>query len=187
MIAEHLEFHEVDEARWPDLVSVFEGRGGPRNCWCLLWREPGGVRAKLDLEGRRAAMEERVRAGTPIGLLASLDGQPVGWCSIAPRNTYRERALGGGEYAAGTDVRSVVCFFVRSSARRRGIQTGLLRAAVDHARSKGADVVEAYPVDPGSPSYRFMGFRPTFLAAGFEEVGRVGSRRHVMRLRVASA
>jgi hypothetical protein len=39
-------------------------------------------------------------------------------------------------------------------------------------------------VVPGSPSYRFMGYVESFKAAGFEEVGRAGSRRHVLRLRV---
>jgi hypothetical protein len=56
---------------------------------------------------------------------------------------------------------------------------------VEHARRRGATVVEAYPVDPDSPSYRFMGFVSTFEAAGFREVGRAGARRHVMRLRLA--
>jgi hypothetical protein len=42
-------------------------------------------------------------------------------------------------------------------------------------------VVEAYPVDADSPSYRFMGFVAPFEKAGFREVGRAGTRRHVMR------
>jgi hypothetical protein len=58
----------------------------------------------------------------------------------------------------------------------------LIAAAVDYARQNGATVVEAYPVDPDAPSYRFMGFVPVFAEAGFVEVGRAGYRRHVMRL-----
>ena len=45
-------------------------------------------------------------------------------------------------------------------------------------------VVEAYPVDPDSPSYRFMGFVGTFDAMGFERAGRAGTRRYVVRRRV---
>jgi hypothetical protein len=56
----------------------------------------------------------------------------------------------------------------------------LIEAAADYAKRNGATVLEAYPVDPDSPSYRFMGFVPTFEAAGFEEIGRAGTRRHVM-------
>jgi hypothetical protein len=48
--------------------------------------------------------------------------------------------------------------------------------------SAAVNGVEAYPVDEAAPSYRFMGFVPVFAAAGFTEVGRAGTRRHVMRL-----
>ena len=66
----------------------------------------------------------------------------------------------------------------------KGVARKLVRAAVGHAREKGATAVEAYPVDPDLPSYRFMGFVGTFDAMGFREVGRAGIRRHVMRLPV---
>ena len=58
----------------------------------------------------------------------------------------------------------------------------MIDAAVEHARARGASVIEAYPVEPDSPSYRFMGFVGAFQDAGFREVGRAGTRRHVMRL-----
>lgn len=54
----------------------------------------------------------------------------------------------------------------------------LIGAAVDHARERGAAVVEAYPVDYGSPSYRFMGYVGSFEAMGFRAIGRTGTRRH---------
>jgi hypothetical protein len=60
----------------------------------------------------------------------------------------------------------------------------LIAAAVTYAKSEGATVVEAYPVAPDAPSYRFMGFTTTFLAAGFADVGMAGTRRHIMRLAV---
>jgi len=56
------------------------------------------------------------------------------------------------------------------------------RAAIAHAARRGARAIWAYPVDPDSPSYRFMGFTGLFRRAGFVEVARAGSRRHVMRL-----
>src|SRR3546814_7885495 len=102
------EFREVDTANWPDLVALMESRGGPRNCWCLLWREPSSVRRELDLAGRRGLMQQRVEASTPVGILAYDGGEPAGWCSVAPRATYR--SLGGPE--DGDDVWSIVCFFV---------------------------------------------------------------------------
>jgi hypothetical protein len=32
-----LRFREVDQKTWPDLERLFEGRGGPKNCWGMIW------------------------------------------------------------------------------------------------------------------------------------------------------
>jgi len=39
------------------------------------------------MEGRVAALEALVRQGTSVGVLAYADDEPVGWCSIAPRQS----------------------------------------------------------------------------------------------------
>jgi GNAT superfamily N-acetyltransferase len=126
-------------------------------------------------------MRRNVCEGIPIGLLGYSDGEPVAWCSIAPRTTYRN--LGGltSTSESPEEVWSLVCFFIRREFRGKGLTKRIIEAAVQHAAKHGAKVVEAYPVEPGSPSYRFMGYLPTFSAAGFHEVGRAGIRRRVMR------
>jgi GNAT superfamily N-acetyltransferase len=177
-----LEFHEVDRERWRDLERLFESRGGPKSCWCMLWRATPGEARDTSGASRKAALHRRVDAGVPIGILGYLRGEPVAWCSIAPRETYRR--LGGVEEEDGERVWSLVCFFVPRRLRGHGITARLIEAAVEHARRRGATVIEAYPVDADSPSYRFMGFVPAFQSAGFDEVGRAGTRRHVMRLRI---
>ena len=173
-------FREVTHDNWRDFEALFECRGGPKACWCMVSRatpaevkETGGV-------ARKAAMRRRIVAGTPVGLLGYVDGEPVAWCSVAPRSTYRRFVEQGGDEG----VWSIACFFVVRRLRGQGVSQRIIAAAVECARSRGASIVEAYPVDPGSPSYRFMGFIPTFKAAGFQEVGRVGSRRHVFQLRL---
>ncbi len=180
---DRLTFHEVDRRRWADLARLFEGRGGPGHCWCMVWRATPQERRGFDGRGRRkAALARRVRRGTPVGILAYLDGKPVAWCSIAPRDTYLR--LGAAPVGPGEKVWSLVCFYVINRLRGHGVMKRLIEAAASHARRRGATIIEAYPVDPDSPSYRFMGFVPVFQAAGFREVGRAGIRRHVMRLRV---
>ena len=69
----------------------------------------------------------------------------------------------------------------KSGQRRRGIMALLIEEAVRRAKENGASVVEAYPVDPDSPGYRFCGFVPISAAHGFEEIARLGKRRHIMR------
>ena len=41
----------------------------------------------------------------------------------------------------------VVCFVVASRARRRGVASALLAAAVDYAAAHGAPAIEGYPID----------------------------------------
>jgi GNAT superfamily N-acetyltransferase len=133
-------------------------------------------------ESRVAALDELVRQGTPVGVLAYGDGNPVGWCSIAPRETYaaleRSRALPRVDDAP---VWAVVCFFVDRRVRRQGVTFGLLEAAVQYARSHGAAVAEGYPVEPGSRLYTYMGSASTFRRAGFHDVTPAGQARQVMR------
>jgi GNAT superfamily N-acetyltransferase len=176
---ERLTFREVDRTRWRDLAKLFEAPGGPKYCWCMAWRQLRTRERRAGSQVRRAALQRRVRAGVSVGLLAYAGERPVAWCSVAPRATFRP--LGGLE-DSDDGVWSIVCFFVPRRLRGRGFMRLLLEAAIDTARRRGARILEAYPVDPASPSYRFMGFVPVFRAAGFREVGRAGSRRHVMRL-----
>lgn len=117
-----------------------------------------------------------------MGVLAFLDGEPVGWCSIAPRESYaaleRYRAL---PRLDGSRVWSVVCFFVDSRVRRQGVTLGLLRATVEYARSQGAAMIEGYPVEPGSRLYTYMGSPATFGKDGFQDVTPAGSARRIVR------
>lgn len=178
----HLEFHAVDPGRWSDFERLFESRGGPKSCWCMIYRASLEESRQRDGPHRKAAMQRRILGGVPVGLLAYERGEPVAWCSIAPRETYR--TIGGvtepGD-GPGT-VWSLGCFFVQRRLRGRGVARRLLAEAVAHARAGGAAVLEAYPVDPDSPGYHFLGYVSLFAEAGFREVGRQGLRRHVMRL-----
>jgi GNAT superfamily N-acetyltransferase len=172
---------DVDGDAWADFERLFESKGGPKYCWCMAWRASGQEAKNTDAAGRKAAMQARVSDGVPVGLLGYLDGEPVAWCSIAPRATYRKLVSDG---SPDEGVWSIVCFFTRREFRGDGLTRRMLTVALKHARAKGAKVVEAYPVDADSPSYRFMGFVPLYQQAGFVEIGREGSRRHVMRRRV---
>ena len=176
-----VEVREVDAARWPDFERLFESRGGPRWCWCRMWRRDADGRMPHDRAHMKEAMWQRIALGGRVGLLAYVDGEPAAWCSVAPRETFV--GLGGVE-EPGEDpaaVWSLTCFYVRNTFRHRGLMDLLIEEAARHARKHGAEVIEAYPVPPDGPSYRFCGFIPVFVAHGFSEVGRAGKRRHVMR------
>lgn len=145
-----LVFHEVTPARWPDFEKLFESRGGPKSCWCMVWRATPEEARHPNGPSRKVAMAGRIAAGTPVGLLGYIDDEPVAWCSIAPRSTYR-RLVDDGSSDEG--VWSLACFFVVRRLRGQGITQRIIAAAVAHAKARGARVVEAYPVAPDSPSY----------------------------------
>lgn len=62
----------------------------------------------------------------------------------------------------------------------------LLRAAVEHARSGGARVLEAYPIDTGEERHPqstvFTGTLAMFQRVGFTEVERRAEGRPIVRL-----
>jgi GNAT superfamily N-acetyltransferase len=182
-----LEYLPVTRERLPDLARFSAHHGKFRYCSCMRWRLPSSEYQRATKDQRVAALEGLICQGTPVGVLAYQDGEPIGWCSIAPRETYRAleryRALPRLDAAP---VWSVACFFVDRFARGCGITLGLLRAAVEYARSQGATVIEGYPVEPGSHLYTYMGSPETFRQAGFSDVTPLGQVRLVMRLTVST-
>jgi GNAT superfamily N-acetyltransferase len=185
-------------ARWDDAVAVFGTRGDPASCWCQWFRLSGQEwRQSTTAANREAPREQCDSAGAEgtaaPGLLAYLGDEPAGWVALAPREAYprlrRHRALVAvldADTESDGGVWSVTCFVVRVGFRRRGVATALLEAAVEFAAAQGASAVEGYPVAvaPGerrASSELYHGTRSTFLAAGFEEVGRTSRARPVMR------
>jgi GNAT superfamily N-acetyltransferase len=174
-----LRIRPVGPDLWVDFEQLFESRGGPKNCWCMIWREYAHSVGSDDKGDLKEGMRERIRSGTPVGLLAYLDDEPVAWCSVAPRQTYKASLDGGAAVDSGNSW-SLTCLFVKRAQRGKGVSDRLIEAAIDYARSEGATTIEAYPVEPDSPSYRFCGFLNQFARHEFKEVGRVGSRRHIV-------
>ncbi|HEY6256613.1 MAG TPA: GNAT family N-acetyltransferase [Xanthobacteraceae bacterium] len=174
--------HPVTSERLSDLARFMEAHGKFRYCACMRWRMPSSAFSGSTKEGRGDALACLVQEGTPIGVLAYRDQEPVAWCSVAPRECYvaleRYRAL---PRIDDRPVWSVVCFFVSARIRRGGATLGLLKAAVDYAKSQKAEIIEGYPVEPGRRLYTYMGSPSTFRAAGFRDVTPRGQSRRVMR------
>ncbi len=150
----------------------------------MVWRARGNEAKNTNQNFRKSCMKRRVTSGETVGLLAYCDDEPVGWCSIAPRITHRD--LGGPQDYDDTPnaVWSLTCFSIAKSHRKTGLSGDLLEAAIDYARENGARVVEAYPVEPDSPSYQYMGLVPQFERRGFIYVKDAGKRRRVHRLQL---
>ena len=142
-------------------------------------------------EGNRVAMKRIVDSGKIPGLLAYLNGLPVAWCSVGPREQFpvlnRSRNL---KPVDEKPVWSIVCLFIAKECRRKGMTSRLIRGAVEFAREKGAEIVEGYPVDTIKdnypPVFAHSGFVSTFKQLGFEECIRRSETRPIMRLKITS-
>ncbi|WP_409492268.1 N-acetyltransferase family protein [Amycolatopsis sp. cmx-11-12] len=152
---------------------MFGPRGGSAGCWCTFWRLTNQEANGKTPADNRAVLEGVVRSGDQAGLLMYQDGKPVGWCSVAPRTTYKRVFRTKGLEPEDPDdagVWSVVCVYVKPECRGAGVAGGLLDAAVKHARAQGATVVEGYPVASANPSKKALlasGTIDLFTKAGF--------------------
>jgi L-amino acid N-acyltransferase YncA len=176
-----LEFHPVSIDRYTDLTTFFEQYGNLNYCWCMRWRLKNTEFKQSNSKNRRSKFESLVEANIPVGVLGYQQGKVVGWCSIAPRETYT--LLENSTTLKRIDnlpTWSVVCFFIDPNLRGQSLSVKLLQAAVTYAISQGATIVEGYPVE-SNKSYRFMGSSSTFEQAGFREAGIAKNGRRIVR------
>ena len=162
---------EVVRANWADFAGLFESRGGPKSCWCMVWRGSPAEARRRDGASRRAAIKARIDDGIPIGILAYRDGTAVAWCSIAPRETYR-RLGGPDDQRISECVWSLACFFIKREFRSRGLMRKLLGAAIEHARRAARQSWRPIPSTPARPAIASWALSTPSPTPGFRRWGR---------------
>ena len=173
--------------RFDDFATVVGPKSpGVKGCWCMSYRD-----SRVGNDDRPGYMADLCEAEPGPGVLAYVDGEVAGWCSVAPRSTYRRlvhsRTI---PHVDEFDAWSVVCFVVRAGYRKRGLAHRLLAGAVEDAAAHGAPAIEGYPVDSGPERVDvisgYVGNVALFERAGFERAADTtgvsgGTRRVVMR------
>jgi GNAT superfamily N-acetyltransferase len=161
-----------------DLRAVLAGGWGA-SCWCMYPRlGEAGLKA-LPGTGtlnarKREAMTALARSKRAPGLIAFVDGVPVGWVAVAPRSEFKR--IDASRATPPVDdqpIWVIPCVTVARRARGRGIAVALIRAAVDYAIAHGAPAVEAYPragTARVAEANAYFGTEPMFRRAGFEIV-----------------
>lgn len=182
--------------RWPAFEDLFGRQGACYGCWCVHFRLPPAARRVNDREANKAFMKRRIEDGPPPGLLAFDNGRAVGWMQIGPRADVPEWN-NKGRASAPLDVDpadaaawAISCFFLRSSARGKGLTHRLVEAGLDFARQNGARLVEACPIRQSKDSRSiglFVGSARVFEQAGFERVAERKVGRPLMRYALAAA
>jgi GNAT superfamily N-acetyltransferase len=173
--------HPVTKERWADLVELFD-RPIVRTCFCMYYRKAGDTGAGKENQRR---MKGLVDGGSVPGLIGYEGDVPVAWISLGPREAYdRLRRSPIMKPVDDRPVWSIVCFFVAPEARGQGLSEKMLKAATAYARSQGARLLEAYPVDRperSHPDAMFFGAKSMYDHAGFSEVARRRPARPVVR------
>lgn len=178
----------VSEAVFDDVQAVFGTRGQAARCQCQGYRLGWYDQHSDNVAGRRELLRDQVTEGH--GLLAYLDGEPVGWCSLAPRCDYKYLRQttwkGRREDRDDPSVWAVTCFVTRAGFRRQGISRALAVGTIDVARAAGARTLEAYPMKPAPGKdvpwgEMHVGALKAFLAAGFHVVHVPSLRRAIVR------
>src|ERR687890_573114 len=161
-------------------ASVFEDvatmvgpkRPDAQSCWCLSYRLPTSKENQALLgEARRERVQELVREEPRPGVLAYDGDEVVGWAAVHPRADTSFATNRRIPHVDDLDVWSLWCVRVRPGHRGAGIAHHLVAGAVEFARTHGAPVVEAYPVDNDGRkvdlTMAYVGTRKLFERAGF--------------------
>lgn len=209
-----LKIQPLTPAHWTDFEKLFGKRGACGGCWCMFMRLPRATFEQQKGLKNKKAMHRLVKANDAPGLLAYAQGEPVGWCSVSPREKFsaleRSRIL---QPVDDQPVWSVTCFFVAKGFRRQGVTVELLKAAIAYVKKRGGKILEGYPVEPASTSsaaaaastgsastssaaagakkmqpdtFMWTGLASAFRKAGFKEALRRSTTRPIMRYYIAS-
>lgn len=155
----------------------------------MWWRLPRSEFLRRKGEENRKALKRIVDLGEVPGILANVNDEPIGWCSVAPRESYqtleRSRVL---KRVDDKPVWSIVCFYVTKQFRRKGLTVALSKAAVDFVRERGGKIVEGYPVEPKTGQtpdpFAYTGLVSSFRKAGFVEIIKRSETRPIMRFMI---
>ena len=171
-----IETRELTPELWADLEALFGANGA---CWCMYWRQERGEDwSRLKGTANKRRFHDLLKAARAHGVLAYIDGEPVGWASFERRRELvkldRSPSLACDD---ADEAWSLPCFFVKAGYRKRGVASALLAAAVKAVRRRRGTVIEAYPVRSAKfgkaipAAFAWTGTLSMFQAAGFEAVG----------------
>lgn len=122
--------------RWDEFDSFFHACAP--HCFCRWPRHPPMSFTPGDPSNRQA-MRELIEAGGCPGLLALLEGRPVGWCAVGPLSEYPRYT------DQDADGWAIACLLVASEARGKGVGRALVETAVEHAATNGATLLYGPP------------------------------------------
>ena len=189
-----IRIEEASVDRFDDVQHALTGGGDGASCWCQWWMLRAKDFSAASRDERRELLRRDLEAPVPSALIAYVDDEAAGWVKVSartdqPRLARTRNLRQSPEPFEDPSVWAITCFVVRRERRGAGVANRLLDAAVDHARTHGARIVEGYPIDTeakkASSNELFHGALSSFLDAGFTEVARPAPARPIVSLTLA--
>jgi GNAT superfamily N-acetyltransferase len=182
----NLKFYPLIHDRWQDFEKLFGKNGACAGCWCMFNRLTRKEFEAGQYDKNKRAMKKIVGNGREPGILAYLNGEVVGWCSVEPREKFealkKSRVF---KPVDDTPTWIISCVFVDKNYRNMGVSEGLIKAAVKHVKKNGGVAVEGCPVEPRKDRmpdvFAYYGLPSSFKKAGFKEIARRTEIRPLMR------
>lgn len=179
-------FYPVTKKNWKDFENLFGEKGACAGCWCMYWRLKRKDYDNLRGAGTKKKMKDLVNKGSIFGIFVYENKQPVGWCSVAPREDFP--VLDNSRVLKRIDdkpVWSIACFYINKNFRKKGLSIELLNAAKTYVKKNKGKIIEGYPVEPKAGKtadvFAWTGLSSAFKKAGFKEMERRSETRPIMR------
>ena len=149
-------------------------------------RLPAASYQKTKGEGNKRLLKKMVAANEYLGVIAYTGKEPIAWCSVSPKERLLQqknsRLL---RLTENTDTWSIVCLFILPAWRRKGVSSIIIEGAYQYAISKGARIVEAYPVIPRNDKmpdvFAWTGIWKSYQKAGFIIAGNPSESKYIMQ------
>ncbi len=178
-----LRLERLTQEREADFLALMgrDEHGG--RCWCVAWWVPTWDEyVAQSADEHRRVRDDLFDRGVHDGYLGYVDGAPVGWMQVGPRDDLPKIAE---TFSLTPDPATwaISCFLLLAPYRGQGLGRRLFGGALDELRGLGVAAVEGYPLHGTGHEAEevWTGPESLYLAAGFTEVTR-GPRRVVYRL-----
>lgn len=87
------QIHPADPPLWDDLEQLFEERGRPKSCWCMVSRGYGRPTVLTGKAAPKTGMQGRVADGEKVGLILFLTNGRIDMDRTAVERIIRSIAL----------------------------------------------------------------------------------------------
>ena len=128
-----LSFHPLTQKLWRDFELLFGNNGACGGCWCMYWKLRGKEFSENTGDNARQMQKSIVDSKIVPGLLAYLEGYPVGWIAVEPRMSIPSLPIRAHSNPLTTRKCGHPCSLSKETSPQR-IAVDIVKAAIEHVK-----------------------------------------------------